>query len=120
MSAEELQAGADWVYAQFYRLDRILGRFARAVWTTGWVPAWLGLKLGLTYRYDNRREGIKGWDPMTQPMDAKGYRGYPKRSGWLEARRKGTTDGVGLVAAGDAGDFGCGDWSDERFGSTEP
>jgi radical SAM superfamily enzyme YgiQ (UPF0313 family) len=63
MSAEELQAGADWVYAQFYRLDRILWRFARSVFTVGWLPALLSLKLGLTYRYDNRREGIVGWNP---------------------------------------------------------
>lgn len=61
MSAEELQAGADWLYAQFYRLDRILGRFVRALFTVGVVPAVLGLRLGLTYRYDNRREGIVGW-----------------------------------------------------------
>ncbi len=63
MTAAELQAGADWVYAQFYRLDRILCRFARAVFTVGWLPALLGLRLGLTYRYDNRREGIVGWNP---------------------------------------------------------
>ena len=47
MTAEELQAGADWVYAQFYRLDRILWRFARSVFTIGWLPALLSLKLGL-------------------------------------------------------------------------
>jgi len=63
MSAEELQAGADWLYAQFYRLDRILWRFARTVFAVGWMPALLGLKLGLTYRYDNRREKIVGWNP---------------------------------------------------------
>ena len=63
MTAAELQAGADWLYAQFYRLDRILSRFARAVFTIGWVPALLSLKLGLTYRYDNKREGIVGWNP---------------------------------------------------------
>jgi len=63
MTAAELQAGADWLYAQFYRLDRILGRFARAVFTVGWRPALLSLKLGLTYRYDNKREGIVGWNP---------------------------------------------------------
>jgi len=27
------------------------------------VAGWLGLKLGLTYRYDNLREGITGWNP---------------------------------------------------------
>ena len=63
MTAEDLQAGADWLYAQFYRLDRILRRFLRGVFAVGWMPALLGLKLGLTYRYDNRREGIVGWNP---------------------------------------------------------
>jgi radical SAM superfamily enzyme YgiQ (UPF0313 family) len=63
MTAAELQAGADWLYAQFYRLDRILWRFARGVSSFGWRPAILGLRLGLTYRYDNRREGIAGWNP---------------------------------------------------------
>ena len=55
--------GADWLYAQFYRLDRILSRFARAVFTVGWMSALLSLKLGLTYRYDNKREGVAGWNP---------------------------------------------------------
>ena len=63
MTAEELQAGADWLYAQFYRLDRILWRFVRSLFVVGWMPALLGLKLGLTYRYDNRREKIAGWNP---------------------------------------------------------
>lgn len=63
MTAEQLQAGADWIYSQFYRLDRVLWRFARALFTVGCLPALLSLKLGLTYRYDNRREGIVGWNP---------------------------------------------------------
>lgn len=63
MSAEELQAGADWLYAQFYRLDRIILRFARTFLAVGPLPALLGLRLGLTYRYDNRRERIVGWNP---------------------------------------------------------
>lgn len=63
MTPEELQAGADWLYAQFYRLDRILLRFARALPVLGLAGALLGLKLGLTYRYDNRREGIVGRNP---------------------------------------------------------
>jgi radical SAM superfamily enzyme YgiQ (UPF0313 family) len=65
MTAEELQQGADWLYAQFYRLDRILLRFARTLSTCGWQPALLGLKLNLTYRHDNRREGIRGRNPAT-------------------------------------------------------
>jgi radical SAM superfamily enzyme YgiQ (UPF0313 family) len=79
MTAEELQAGADWLYAQFYRLDRILWRFARALFAVGPMPALLGLRLGLTYRYDNRREKIVGWNPA---------RVRPARSGnrrWLPA-----------------------------------
>ncbi len=63
MTAAELQAGADWLYARFYRLDRILWRALRGFFTVGWLPALLGLKLGLAYRYDNRREGIIGWNP---------------------------------------------------------
>jgi len=63
MNADQLQAGADWLYAQFHRLDRILWRFVCGLFTVGWMPALLALKLGLTYRYDNRREGIIGWNP---------------------------------------------------------
>ncbi|HVM62469.1 MAG TPA: radical SAM protein [Verrucomicrobiae bacterium] len=63
MTAQELQDGADWLYAQFYRLDRILLRFLRAVFAIGWLPAVLSLKLNLTYRYDNRREKIIGRNP---------------------------------------------------------
>ena len=63
MTREELQQGADWLYAQFYRLDRILWRFAKGVVTLGPAPALLSLKLNLTYRYDNRREGIRGLNP---------------------------------------------------------
>ena len=70
MTAAELQAGADWLYAQFYRLDRILCRFVRAVFSVGWRPALLSLKLGLTYRYDNKREGIVGWNPARVAPEA--------------------------------------------------
>jgi radical SAM superfamily enzyme YgiQ (UPF0313 family) len=63
MTAAQLQEGADWLYAQFYRADRILVRFVRTLWTCGWIPAVLGLKLNLTYRYDNRRERIGGRNP---------------------------------------------------------
>jgi len=77
MSAAELQAGADWMYAQFYRLDRILWRFVRGLFTVGWRPSLIALKLGLTYRYDNRREGIAGWNPACQnsiaPQDGNLY-----------------------------------------------
>jgi radical SAM superfamily enzyme YgiQ (UPF0313 family) len=66
MGAEELRAGADWLYAQFYRLDRILWRFARNLLAFRWMPALLGLRLGLTYRYDNKRESITGWNPVVR------------------------------------------------------
>jgi radical SAM superfamily enzyme YgiQ (UPF0313 family) len=72
MSREELQAGADWVYAQFYRLDRIAGRFARTLFRVGWRPAWLGLQLGLTYRRDNRNEGVHGYNPSSHKLEAHG------------------------------------------------
>jgi radical SAM superfamily enzyme YgiQ (UPF0313 family) len=63
MTAVQLQEGADWLYTQFHRADRILVRFVRALCTCGWIPAVLGLKLNLTYRYDNRRERIRGRNP---------------------------------------------------------
>jgi len=63
MTAEQLQNGADWVYREFYRLDRILSRFCRTLWTVGPVQAVLALRLGLTYRYDNLREDIRGCNP---------------------------------------------------------
>jgi radical SAM superfamily enzyme YgiQ (UPF0313 family) len=65
MSREELQQGADWLYAQFYRLDRILLRFVRSLVTLGPAGAFLGLRLSLTYRYDNHREGIVGKNPAS-------------------------------------------------------
>lgn len=72
MTATELQAGADWLYAQFYRLDRILLRFVRGLFTVGGKAAWLGMRLGLTYRYDNRREGITGWNPAKSKAAIRG------------------------------------------------
>ncbi|MCX6629047.1 MAG: radical SAM protein [Candidatus Solibacter sp.] len=63
MTAVQLQEGSDWLYSQFYRADRILVRFVRTLYTCGWIPALFGLKLNLTYRYDNRREGIHGRNP---------------------------------------------------------
>lgn len=63
MTREQLQAGADWLYAQYYRTDRILRRAARTLVAAGPTAALLALRLNLTYRYDNRREGIRGFDP---------------------------------------------------------
>jgi radical SAM superfamily enzyme YgiQ (UPF0313 family) len=67
MTPGALQDGADWLYAQFYRPDRILLRFARSLLRLGPAAAWIGLRLGLTYRYDNRREGIVGRNPASSP-----------------------------------------------------
>lgn len=66
MTERQLQDGADWLYSQFYRLDRIALRFARAVFTLGPAHAWIGLRLNLTYRYDNLRERIVGRNPAAQ------------------------------------------------------
>jgi radical SAM superfamily enzyme YgiQ (UPF0313 family) len=63
MTAAQLQEGADWLYGQFYRTDRILLRFMRTLFTCGWTAAMLGLRLNWTYRYDNKREGIRGRNP---------------------------------------------------------
>ncbi|HPA71885.1 MAG TPA: radical SAM protein [Spirochaetota bacterium] len=60
MSPEQLQAGADWLYRSFYRLDRILARSIKTVFTLGPAQAYLALRLNLTYRYDNMREKIRG------------------------------------------------------------
>lgn len=64
MTAEELQQGADWVYNQFYKLRRIIPRFLKTLFTCGPLPAFLSLKLNMTYRYDNIRESITGCDPL--------------------------------------------------------
>jgi radical SAM superfamily enzyme YgiQ (UPF0313 family) len=63
MTPEELQAGADWLYREFYRPHRILRRTASALLTLGPLAAWLSLRLNLTYLRDNRRDGIVGWNP---------------------------------------------------------
>ncbi len=63
MSPRELQDGADWLYRQFYRWDRVALRMLRATAALGPVAAWLIWKLNRTYRYDNRRERIVGRNP---------------------------------------------------------
>ena len=49
--------------SQFYRLDRIILRTVRAAFTVGLLPAYLSWRLNMTYRYDNRRDGIIGRNP---------------------------------------------------------
>lgn len=78
MSRRELREGADWLYARFYRLDKILLRAARTLVEAGPLPALLGLKLNLTYRYDNLREGIRGRDPAKARRRAR-----PTPTAWL-------------------------------------
>lgn len=63
LTAAQLQDGADWLYRQFYRLDRIARRTLRVLFMAGPVPAIFCWRLNMTYRYDNRREGIIGRDP---------------------------------------------------------
>ena len=88
MTARELQEGADWVYAQFYRLDRILWRFARGLFTVGWMPELLSLKINLTYRYDNLREGVVGRDPAAKKGRVRGTMadGWSLRRPWRNPR----------------------------------
>ena len=81
MTAAQLQDGADWLYRQFYRLDRIVLRFVRGLFTLGWLPAWLSLKLNLTYRYDNLREGVVGRNPARAASRAR------ERLRWLAGTR---------------------------------
>jgi radical SAM superfamily enzyme YgiQ (UPF0313 family) len=70
MTREDLQDGADWLYAQFYRLDRIVVRALRSIFTLGPLAAWLAWRLNLTYRYDNRRERIIGRNPARAAVAA--------------------------------------------------
>ena len=74
MTGRQLQDGADWLYRQFYRLDRIILRTARAALTVGLVPAYLIWRLNMTYCYDNRRERIVGKNPVLESHASLGAR----------------------------------------------
>ncbi len=63
MTPVQLQAGADWLYREYYRPWRIVRRTLRALVALGPVAAWLAWKLNRTYRYDNVREKIVGRNP---------------------------------------------------------
>lgn len=63
MNGAQLQNGADWLYNQYYRIDRIICRTLRALVTLGPLTAYLVYKLNMNYRYDNKREGIIGYNP---------------------------------------------------------
>jgi len=82
MTAAQLQAGADWLYRQYYRLDRILLRALRALWVSP-TTAFLTWRLGMTYRYDNIREGIVGWNPALRTGRGVGLPAALRR--WLSA-----------------------------------
>ena len=58
MSRGELQRGADWLYLQFYRFDRICLRAVKTLLQHGWLTAFIVFRLGFTYRYDNRHEKL--------------------------------------------------------------
>jgi len=66
MTPGQLQDGADWLYSQFYRLDRIVWRFARGLFRIGLLPAVLALKLNLTYRRDLIAQGRRGRNPARE------------------------------------------------------
>ena len=94
MTPAELQEGADWLYRQFYRLDRIWLRALRAALALGPRAAGLGLRLNLTYRADNRREGVVGRDPA-------GNRSRTGRWGrWRRSMQRHGTIGSRMAQAG--------------------
>lgn len=72
MKPEQLQAGADWLCREFYRLDRVIVRCFRAFLRTGLAAAWVTFKLNLTYRYDIRAQRIRGYDPAKAPTEQPG------------------------------------------------
>lgn len=88
MTVEQLQNGADWLYNQFYRLDRIIIRTVRAAFSVGILPAYLMWRLNLTYRYNNKREGIVGYNPAKT------------ESAWLQKVKLGVMQRLGIVQAG--------------------
>ena len=80
MTAGQLQDGADWLYAQFYRLDRIILRTLRTLLSGKVMLAVLAWKLGMTYRYDNIRERIVGRNPATRPAAGRRFRTALRRA----------------------------------------
>jgi len=80
MTAGQLQDGADWLYAQFYRLDRIILRTLRTLLSGKAGLAVLAWKLGMTYRYDNIRERIVGRNPAARPAAGHRFRAAARRA----------------------------------------
>lgn len=68
MSADELQAGADWVIRRFYAPGRIARRLARWLALPGGLTRFVyPLGLNLAYLGRVRRFGIRGHDPARRP-----------------------------------------------------
>lgn len=70
MSPQELQNGADWLLAQYYRLDRVIVRALRNLVKAGLFPAILSWKLNMTYRHDIKALKIKGSNPTAKKTKA--------------------------------------------------
>lgn len=65
MSAEDLQAGHDWVTHEFYRPWRIARRMARWVRRPrGWESLPYAAAINAAYFGRSRRWGIRGWNPV--------------------------------------------------------
>ena len=73
MTPDQLQEGADWLYSQFYRLDKIFIRTLRTLFVVGPVTAYLTWRLNMTYRYDNKREKITGRNPVASMTPRPGF-----------------------------------------------
>ncbi len=56
MTPSQLQQGADWLYRQYYRLDRIFLHSLYTLFKYGLFNAILTWRLNFTYRYDNQQE----------------------------------------------------------------
>ena len=80
MTPQDLQDGADWLYVQYYRLDRIVLRTIRALFAVGLFPAILTWRLNMTYRYDNRCLKLTG----KNPAEAGRYFPVKRLGGWFK------------------------------------
>jgi len=79
MTPQELQDGADWLYRQYYRLDRVILRTWRALVSLGPLTAWITWRLNGTYRYDNHREAVRGRNPAGRRRGGGVWRGLSSR-----------------------------------------
>ena len=63
LTPHQLKQGADWLYHEFYRLDRILMRSFKAALRSGFAMGLFVLQLNLTYNRSNRLLKIEGQNP---------------------------------------------------------